>query len=184
MALCAGYMVTCHYIFFFFYYHHIMVSIRQSKRKMMCHVTATSPHFYLFFSTLSLWPAWSCGRWLNSITGMTWAWAMKRWRAYTYQQNQACRPGKSTPTCTSVTHRHRAPSLSHQRSNGLSVCLSVCLQPDGEAWWRWWSREAGSDPVPSPPRRGAWALRDLHAPRGGLAFLYRLAELCQWGIKN
>lgn len=74
----------------------------------------------------------------------------------------------------------RPPSGRQSRCALIWHHLSVCLQPNGEAWWWWQTR----DPLPSRPCGGAWALGDLHASRGGLAFPFPLTELCQRGIKN
>lgn len=68
-----------------------------SKRPVVnASINFSSPLLFPF-PAFSLWPTRSCFRWLNSIMGMTWGWAMKRWRAYRYQQNQACRAGRKSP---------------------------------------------------------------------------------------
>lgn len=126
---------------------------------------------------LRLWPARSCGRWLNSTMGMTWAWVMKRWRTYSYQQNQACRPGELTPdmqVCQVIWHSVLWFD---------AICCG-CPQHDSEVW-RWWrSWEAWAEPLPSPPSIGAWTLGYFDTSWGRPAFPSWFTDFHQHGIKN
>lgn len=87
------------------------------------------PLLLLFKISFSLWPSWSCGKCLNSIMGKTWAWAMKRWRAYSYQQNQACRPGEHTHT--HLPSHKRTIIMYGNIDTYLFVC-SLTVRPGGD----------------------------------------------------
>lgn len=175
--------------FYYFLFLHVMVSVCQSgflfvQRKSYLQELISIQVLWLrfprdLFSSFFLFSLSASDQLGVVADGQTALWA--------WPGPEPWRDGELTDV-SRIKHAEQVSTLPPARppSGRQSWCaliwhhLSVCLQPNGEAWWWWQTR----DPLPSRPCGGAWALGDLHASRGGLAFPFPLTELCQHGIKN
>lgn len=90
----------------------------------------------------SIWHVRSSGTWLDSTMDMSWAWTMKRWRAYRPPQKPACRPGD-----THLTSWRSMPCW-HRTCCNLMLPVGVSALPWGPAAMR---------------ASGGWSTRPLFA---------------------